>query len=260
MEEHTPFLDLEINNHNGEINTFHKPTAGFSNFVPFSSAHPLHMKKNIAFNLYYRASRINSTKRALELEFMRIDMSLQSLGYPYRFLERQKLKAQKHKLSIVEHTTKQLSPDKIYFVTTRNEITTSKKFNDMTTLVFKLLGYSPFFLPKDIQVCRSFRQPPKLSTKLIWSSLTCPDDRPTKCGMNACKICKDLYTSSSWTSNEGVTLKVGRITCKSKNVIYILTDKASNEVLYVGQTCQSLNTRLGQNRKRNTWHGQIRYI
>ena len=90
--------------------------------------------------------------------------------------------------------------------------------------------------------------------RIIWSSLACTDDRPVTCGMNACKICCDLYTLPYWTSNDGLKLKVGRITCKSKNLIYILIDKSTNEVLYVGQTCQNLNTRLGQNRKRNTWH------
>ena len=254
LEESTPFLDLEVNNKNGAIKTYHKPTASFSNFVPFSSAHPFHMKKNIAFNLYFRAARINTTTRALDLEFMRIDLSLQALGYPFQLLEKQKMKAQKHRLLKVNQVTQDHSIQKIFFVTTRNEVTTSKKFNDMTNLVFKLLSYSPYFSTLEVDIRRSFRQPPKLSMKLIWSSLACADDRPVTCGMNACKICCDLYTQPYWTSNEGFKLKVGRITCKSKNLIYILIDKVTNEVLYVGQTCQNLNTRLGQNRKRNTWH------
>ena len=91
-EDVCEFLDLKINQKSGNISTFHKKTASFGNYVPWKSSHATHQKLNIAFNLFYRAARINSDNISLQLEITRIERSLMSLGYPIKSIRAQKTK------------------------------------------------------------------------------------------------------------------------------------------------------------------------
>ena len=120
------------------------------------------------------------------------------------------------------------------------------------------LKFSKFF--QKVVIKRSFRQPPSLATKMIFRSLAFPHPNPVPCGQNACKICPLLYCNTHWSSNEGFKVKVARITCGSRDVIYILVDRLSNTVEYIGQTKQRLNTRIGQNRRDNNWHSTADYF
>ena len=76
---------------------------------------------------------------------------------------------------------------------------------------------------------------------------------PVKCTQRACKLCNILYTNKSWTSNNGHTFATARATCNSNFIIYIAVDKSTNVALYIGQTCQNLNTRWGQHRNDKSW-------
>ena len=96
INQETAFLDLSINQNNGKIKTYHKPTAGFACYVPWSSSHPFHMKCNIAFNLFFRAIRINSDQEDLLSEITRIEIRLLSLGYPVKVIKTQREKALNH--------------------------------------------------------------------------------------------------------------------------------------------------------------------
>ena len=125
----TPFLDLAINQDTGKVSTFHKDTAGFACYVPWKSSHPFHMKCNIAFNLFFRAVRINSDQSALLKEFFRIEASLLSLGYPLKVITKQRDRAKNHTESrrdITEPVPLQIKT--IYFTTTRSSVSTSEKF------------------------------------------------------------------------------------------------------------------------------------
>ena len=249
----TPFLDLEISE-TGTVKTYHKPSSGWACFVPWKSSHPFHMKCNIAFNLFFRAARINSDEINLISECNRIELSLLSLGYPLRVIRNQKSKALNHSTIGTTISSSFLDQKKtIYFTTTRSNISTGKKFCDLFKAATKILKFSVIFSPDKVEIKRSFRQPPNLATRLMWKSLEQKNMNSVPCNHNSCKICKCLYLQKTWTSNNGITLKVARATCGSKNIIYILVDRKTNDTLYVGQTCQKLNLRLKQQRLKNSW-------
>ena len=250
----TPFLDLAINQDTGKVSTFHKESAGFACYVPWKSMHPFHMKCNIAFNLFFRAVRINSDQSALLNEFFRIEASLLSLGYPLKVVTKQRDRAKNH--NILKRDFTELVPlqiKTIYFTTTRSSVSTSQKFSKMFSQAISLLGNSKHFTKDKVIIKRSFRQPPSCKTRLIWSSLTQKSDIPAVCHMPACKLCKHLFLNKKWKSNCNHTFQVARATCRSRNIVYIIADKITNETLYVGQTCQELSTRMVQHRSGNSW-------
>ena len=215
----------------------------------------MNMKSNIAFNLYFRAVRLNSDKADLFYEFNRIDLSLLALGYPLRVLKTQRSKALKHfqnnEFCIPSPSTNNIK--RIYFTTTRSSVSTSKEFNKMFSTAMKILGNSRFFSKNKVEIKRSFRQPPNLRTRYIFSSLKQKVLGPVPCGHHRCNICHLLYTDHKWTSNNGVTLSSARVTCSSRFLIYIMVENETNQTLYVGQTQQKLNKRFGDNRKQNSW-------
>ena len=253
------FLDLKIDQSSGCVSTFHKPTSGLSNFVPWDSDHFKHQKLNICFNLFYRAIRINSNKNLLESELNRIELGLMIIGYPYKVLQTQKRKALSHckiklPLTFFDNNVK----EKIFFTTTRNPFSLDRRVCMLFTQVVQNLSLSKYF--KDKVIKRSFRQPPSVKTLMIWNSLSFPNQGPVPCGQNACKTCNKLYRGTKWTSNCGFLVKVARATCCTRDVIYILVDSLSNEVEYVGQTKQRLNQRIGQNRRGSSWHRTSDYF
>ena len=253
FDNSTPFLDLAIDQSTGKVKTYHKETAGFACYVPWNSSHPFHMKCNIAFNLFFRAVRINSDQLALTKEFFRIEASLLSLGYPSKVVTKQRDKAKLH--SAHRNVTVPVFPDikTIFFTTTRSKVSTSKEFGRLFSQAIGLLGNSKFFSRDKVLIKRSFRHPPNRSTRLIWKTLAQENNTPIPCNMPACKICKNLYTSAIWTSSCGHKFSVARATCRSRNMIYIFADKITNATLYIGQTCQQLSTRIGQHRNGNSW-------
>ena len=117
--------------------------------------------------------------------------------------------------------------------------------------MINILKFSPFF--KNVVIKRSFRQQPSLNSKLIMNVSTNKFSRPVKCNESACKICHLLYTKSEWTSKNGHTFKVGRVSCASSCVVYIIINKYSKCCLYIGQTCQRMNTRMIKHREEKTW-------
>ena len=90
--ERCEFLDLAIDLKTGTISTFHKPTAAFNNYVPWSSYHSFQTKNNLCFNFFYRARRINTSISNFQKECLRTEIALFSLGYPAKIIYSQKEK------------------------------------------------------------------------------------------------------------------------------------------------------------------------
>ncbi|CAF1661361.1 unnamed protein product, partial [Rotaria magnacalcarata] len=86
----TNFLDLKIENKNGVLFTevYHKPSYE-SYYLPFNSIHPIHMKKNIPFEMLIRAIKYCSTFEAYLYEREKLRMAWLLNKYPGEFLERQ---------------------------------------------------------------------------------------------------------------------------------------------------------------------------
>ncbi len=83
-------LDLYVENIGGHVFTkfYHKPSHELY-YLPYHSAHPIHMKKNISFAILLRAIRYCSTYEAYlnERESLRMDFLLNK--YPGVFIDEQ---------------------------------------------------------------------------------------------------------------------------------------------------------------------------
>ncbi|CAF3804399.1 unnamed protein product [Rotaria sp. Silwood1] len=84
------FLDLHIENQDGVLFTsiFQKPSYE-PYYLPFSSIHPLHMKKNIVFTMLLRTIRYCSTFQAHLNEREKLRMALLLNKYPNKFINEQ---------------------------------------------------------------------------------------------------------------------------------------------------------------------------
>jgi predicted GIY-YIG superfamily endonuclease len=173
------------------------------------------------------------------------------LGYPSKIIYTQKEKALKHSKKEIVTINPAFPVKTMYFTSTRNEVTSGKEFHTHIKRVFEILKESPYF--KRVVHKLSFRQQPSLSSSLIIKNSGHKHPEPVKCKENACKICPLLFTGTEWKSNCGLVLRTARATCCSHYIIYIMIEKASNEVLYIGQTAQKMNTRVSKHRNEKTW-------
>jgi len=206
---------------------------------------------NLCFNFFYRARRINSSIANFQEECLRTEIALFSLGYPSKVIYSQKEKALKHAPKTIVACDPAFPVKTMYFTSTRNEITSGRDFYTHMNRVFEILKESPYF--KRVILKFSFRQQPSLGSSLIIKNSGHKHPKPVKCKENACKICPLLFTDTYWKSNCGITLKTARATCCSHYIIYIIIEKATNEVLYVGQTAQKMNTRVSEHRREKSW-------
>ncbi|CAF4755672.1 unnamed protein product, partial [Rotaria sp. Silwood2] len=81
---------LHIENRDGELFTtvYQKPSYE-PYYLPFSSVHPLHMKKNIIFTMLLRAIRYCSTFQEYLNERERLRVALLLNKYPNKFIDEQ---------------------------------------------------------------------------------------------------------------------------------------------------------------------------
>jgi hypothetical protein len=84
------YLDVKLENRGGELvsEVFHKPSHE-PYFLPFTSIHALHIKKNIPFAALVRAIRYSSSYIAFKHEEAHICMSLLLNKYPISFILKQ---------------------------------------------------------------------------------------------------------------------------------------------------------------------------
>ncbi|CAF2652357.1 unnamed protein product [Rotaria sp. Silwood2] len=84
------FLDVYIENKNGEVFTkvYHKPSYE-PYYLPFNSIHPMHMKKNIPFEMLIRTIKYCSTFDAYSYEREKLRMALLLNKYPGDFIDKQ---------------------------------------------------------------------------------------------------------------------------------------------------------------------------
>lgn len=84
------FLDLQMENRDGKLitNLYHKPSYE-PYYLPFSSVHPMHMKKNIPFAMLVRAIRYCSTFQLFINERESLRMALLLNKYPNQLIETQ---------------------------------------------------------------------------------------------------------------------------------------------------------------------------
>lgn len=83
-------LDLHMENKDGQLttNVYHKPSYE-PYYLPFSSVHPMHMKKNVPFAMMLRAIRYCSTFQLFINERESLRMALLLNKYPNKLIEAQ---------------------------------------------------------------------------------------------------------------------------------------------------------------------------
>ena len=86
----TNFLDLSIENQNGSLisKVYHKPSYE-PYYLPFTSIHPMHMKKNIPFGMLLRAIRYCSSFNIFISERESLRMALLLNKYPDTLIQKQ---------------------------------------------------------------------------------------------------------------------------------------------------------------------------
>ena len=84
------FLDITIMNEYGQLRTtiYHKPAAE-PYILPYTSAHPHHIQRNIPYAALLRAARLCSNVQDFNSERIHIDMSLLLNNYPPNFISKQ---------------------------------------------------------------------------------------------------------------------------------------------------------------------------
>jgi hypothetical protein len=84
------YLDIRIGNHEGRLvsEVYHKPSHE-PYFLPFTSIHMEHIKRNIPFGALVRAIRYSSSYSAFKQEEAHICMALLLNKYPIRFILKQ---------------------------------------------------------------------------------------------------------------------------------------------------------------------------
>jgi hypothetical protein len=84
------FLDVTFTNENTQLRTtiYHKPAAE-PYILPYTSAHPRHIHRNIPYAALLRAARICSNVHDFNSERIRLDVSLLLNNYPPDFISKQ---------------------------------------------------------------------------------------------------------------------------------------------------------------------------
>ena len=97
----------------------------------------------------------------------------------------------------------------------------------------------------------SFRQPPSIKALNNMNASTQKNQLPVKCSRKCCLICAKVLCTDKKVEvltgdNNFETINAARFSCKTRNLVYVLFDKNTREVYYVGHTGQSLETRIYQ--------------
>lgn len=246
------FLDTMVINKGGRIQTdiFYKPTDS-KQYLLYTSCHPKHTKNSIPYNLARRLRTIVSENEILLQRFDELKTYLGKRKYPPKLVEDAIKKVKLlDRTNLLKKPEKSNEADIIPYVTTFNpynpeifsEISQYKRIlhrNDTLHKIFK----NKIFL-------KSKRQPPNLKrilTKAKFTSKMTEEFQVKKCKEPRCGLCKHLLEGTS-ISFKDKTFKIkDNMTCKAKNVIYVIQCRGCNEQ-YIGET--------GNLRNRVTLHNQ----
>ena len=248
------FLDTWVINHDGSIVTdlYNKPTDS-SNYLLYTSAHPMHCKRGIPFSQYLRIRRICSETSDFIKHSIEKGRHFIRRGYPLDLVVDSFTKAL-HKQRSVLLAAPKVEPDKEpanILVSTYNP-----GFRGIQTLVTKnwdLLGKSSS--TRDIyktKLIMAWRKPKNLKSILVRAKL--PKVRETvtdmgtpanPCKTKTCRYCPKLNKTGRITCSASHRSYITKhnVTCKSSNLIYCITcNKCA--IQYVGQTKNRLMDRF----------------
>ena len=246
------FLDLTIHKTDKnrlETDLYSKPTNAHL-YLHYSSCHPRHTKNSLPFSLAYRLLRICSTDSFLTKRLNELRQFLINRQYKPKTIDTafNKIRTLTRSDSL-KRKDKKKHNKRVPFVTTFHP--------GLPNIPHILRKYMPILHTSKrclaaIPECPivSYRRPKNLRDILVHAKLsslkrngfhTCSDKR--------CLTCPSALTGDTVpiTSTSGIFKITKHLTCKSYNVIYVITCKRCKKQ-YVGKTETTLNLRVNNHR------------
>jgi hypothetical protein len=246
-----PFLDIKISLVDGFLQTdlYSKPTDTHS-YLHYQSCHPSHVVKNIPYSQFLRLKRLCSDEEHFAERCNEMESHFSKRGYSASAVHdaRQKVAnmAREETLHYKPKTTSTRPP----LVVTHHPLNPPfrKWLHELQDSVINTSERMSKVLPIPPVVgernCHSLRR------MLMPSVLPFPkDNKPgtCKCERKKCIICKEhlvqATTFKSQVTEEVFTIR-DKMTCDTKNLIYLLFCDKCNNSQYVGETQNSLRTRF----------------
>jgi hypothetical protein len=233
------FLDIKLFRFNDTIITdiYHKPTDSFQ-YLPFSSNHPRHVKRNVPYILASRIQRIVSDTNLRIYRFNEMKYRLIKLKYPIKLIDDAINRCNK----IVNKSTSNNHKQNIYFKFSHTKQSSSLVSSKLQPL-FTSFNESPLGSNLFIQKCsrKTFNLKSILSRGLRNFSVS-------RCNQKRCKTCFILVEAKKYIFiNNKIVYFNNNMSCLSENVIYVIFCSCGE--FYVGQTSLVFRKRITLHRQ-----------
>ena len=249
-----PYLDVRVIIQNGTVITdlYSKPTDTF-NYVPFNSAHPKHVLRNVPYCLARRIRGIVSDGALLELRMSELKKRLKNKKYPTRLIDDAVSRAlAMSRADIIDPKTTPASntnPEEqrqIYCVTTFDPGV--KHPRQIITRCVDNFNATRTNEKEKLNINYSFRKNPSLRQSLMFKKL--PGSRGVFKCQNNCTLCsKNIFPGEFLTLKNGINLiPNARFECTSRNLVYVIVCRGCNE-FYIGETGDMLKNRFTVHRQ-----------
>ena len=250
------FLDVKVILHeNGKVDTdiYYKET-NTQDYLNYQSHHPIHVKKNIPYNLAKRIIVFVSNEKTMNYRLKELKEWLINCNYPESIINKAFHNAKLQGPAPNPENDKETIPYVTTYFTnycSRNIVNTAnecfKNSNDED--INNVFGNTKIVLAQ--------KQTPNLLRILSRPKInTTPENGIFKCKNEQCKLC-ELYIqeckSFELSNKFNWTVKC-RITCHSKNVIYFLACN-NCDCTYIGKTNElrkRMNNHISESRHGNT--------
>src|SRR5215813_2514280 len=245
------FLDVSVHLDINKLTTklYKKPTDR-KQYLHFKSCHPKHSKRGIPYAQLLRIKRICSKEQDFISDSTELMKSFSQRGYPKHILDSAISKATSHNraslLETADKTTDRTQGTPLILTYTPllpniNNIL-KKHFNILQT-TNKLKDIFP--VPPRV----TYRRTKNLKSLLVHSKFGSNTAGCSPCGSKKCINCAYMTTTDTVSSSSnGFNLKIKtHITCATENIIYLIHCKKC-QLQYVGESSNSLRTRLTNHR------------
>ena len=235
-ETHISFLDIMIKRDDKIwMDLYQKPT-DTQRYVPFSSNHPSHCKRNIPFTLARRICTIveNPHRKTKHLAELRENLLTQK--YPPKLIDQGISKASSISQSELRKAASKKNKDhNIPFITTYNP--NNPNISSDVLNIFNSLKTNcvPGFTDLNLIQCR--KQAPNLKRILCKAAFSSKKTTIQKCGDKRCKCCEFLLLTDHYIfKNTGYKFVLKTcMSCNSSNLIYVIVCAGCSEE-YIGET------------------------
>ena len=244
------FLDTEIYKENNRLLTkvHHKPTDAFA-YLHYTSCHPKHVMRNIPKGQFMRYRRICSKTEDYITQGHNLISKLRDRGYPLNLINtayEQVLAMDREELL---KDKKKENNNNCVIYTTQYEPSNQGLFQHIKRYRTTLETSTNKDYFNNLKFTAAYRRARSLRDTLVRSKFNINNPpifiRGSHPCDNPCASCPYMTGNVSITSSSsGEIFNIqGSYNCQSKNIIYVLTCNNCN-IQYVGQTSNSLNTRL----------------